>query len=253
MPIHHLPVRGAVRGVQSRTPPLATGSAWTWWLAGAVLALLATVLWWAASKTSETADGAASLQTRIRTTGVSAARSPWLDPSLGTEEDLPTSVLAPEPEKAPLLARASDRVFAVDQDGRLVLNGEMRLKMENLVVLTPPHRLAAVLEEQLASLPPVAAAAARDLVYRYEGYMTAQKLSSSSAQAPLVPEDGLTELSELQALRQSYFGKEAAQRLYGEEEAVTRQLLELMRDDPVPDAPMAEKAVRAQARYDALR
>ena len=35
--------------------------------------------------------------------------------------------------------------------------------------------------------------------------------------------------------------------------AVARRLLELMREDPVPDAPMEDKAVRAQARYDAER
>ena len=41
--------------------------------------------------------------------------------------------------------------------------------------------------------------------------------------------------------------------MFGDEDAVAKRLLELMREDPVPDAPMEIKAMRAQARYDAER
>lgn len=187
--------------------------------------------------------------------GAAKTRAPslWLDPALGRKPDelpaaLPPAVAPAVPERS-----ADGKVFGLDPAGNLRLDERMRVAMENLVVLTPPEHLPAVLDEELASLPPGAAAAARDLVTRYQGYEQAQKLSSSSAKAPLVPEEGLAELEELRALRISYFGESVARRLYGEEEAVTRRLLELMRDDPLPGAPMEDKAVRAQARYDAQR
>lgn len=184
------------------------------------------------------------------------AQNLWFDAALGLEPDqLPVAAPPVAGPASPAIPppTADGKVFGVDLAGNLKLDERMRVAMENLVVLTPPERLHAVLDQELAGLPPKAAAAARDLVTRYQGYDQAQKLSSSSAKAPLVPEEGLAELEELRALRNSYFGEAVAQRLYGEEEAVTRRLLELMREDPMPDAPMAEKAVRAQARYDALR
>lgn len=216
--------------------------------------LLVVVAFWV--KGLEEKPGSAPLVTgSAPATPSRTAPSLWLDARLGTEPE-PAPLPAPvEAWMPPVQAPSSGggRVFGVDLAGNLKLDERMRVAMENLVVLTPPERLATVLDEQLAGLPPKAAAAARDLVVRYQGYEQAQKLSSSSAKAPLVPEEGLAELDELRALRSSYFGEEVARRLYGEEEAVTRRLLELMRDDPVPDAPMEEKAVRAQARYDAQR
>jgi hypothetical protein len=144
-------------------------------------------------------------------------------------------------------------LFRLDATGQLVLDERTRLGVESLVALTAPEQMPGALETHLAGLPPKAAAAAREFVGRYEGYVDAQKRSYPPGQAPLVPEEGLAELAGLQALRVSYFGREAAQRMFGEEDAFAQRLLELMREDPVPDAPMEDKAVRAQARFDVER
>ena len=179
---------------------------------------------------------------------------PGIQPVVEPQAALPQALATPA--SAPRVLGPSPgngKMFSVDQAGHLLLDERMRLALENLVVLTPPEQLESLLDGQLAGLPPHAAAAARDLVSRYQGYEQAQKLSSSSAKAPLVPEEGLAELDELSAMRQSYFGRDAAKRLFGDEEAVTRRLLELMRDDPIPHASMEDKAVRAQARYDSKR
>lgn len=227
---------------------------WAGWGGAAGLAALG--LWWWSAPAPTGADGVAAPPVRAATTAPAAL------PAQGTGQELaavfqtpasgPASLLRVGPQAAPA-APAKGGVFELDAAGRLRLDERMRLKMENLVVLTPPERLAEALEQELAGLPAQAAAAARDLVARYQSYTMAEKLASPEATAPLVPEEGLAELARLRALRESHFGRETAQRLYGEEEAVTRRLLELMRDDPVPHAPMEEKAMRAQARFDAER
>ncbi len=213
-------------------------------------------LWWWSALAPTGADDTVAPQVRV----VAAAPAPAPGQDAGadlaavfqTPASGPASLVRVGPGAAPAAA-AKGRVFELDAAGRLRLDERMRLKMENLVVLTPPERLDEALEQELAGLPAQAVAAARDLVARYQGYTTAEKLASPEATAPLVPEEGLAELARLRALRESHFGRETAQRLYGEEEAVTQRLLELMRDDPVPHAPMEEKAMRAQARFDAER
>lgn len=180
----------------------------------------------------------------------------WSHPSLGTHEaprmeELP---VAEAPEAAPPVAQASkEGLFKLDATGQLALDERTRLGVESLVALTAPEQMHTALESHVQGLPPEAAAAAREFVSQYVGYVDAQRSTYPPGRAPLVPEEGLAELAGLQALRESYFGREAAQRMYGEEDAVARRLLELMREDPVPDAPMEIKAMRAQARYDAER
>jgi hypothetical protein len=153
---------------------------------------------------------------------------------------------------APLIRSATGR-FESDAAGRLVLDERTRLAVEELVALTPADQLAKALEAELQGLPPQAQAAARELVRRYDGYQNAQRQTFPPGQAPLVPQEGLSELAALSDLRVSYFGRESAQQLFGEEEAVARRLLTLMRDDGSPQATMEERAMRAQARYDLER
>ena len=54
-------------------------------------------------------------------------------------------------------------------------------------------------------------------------------------------------------MRASHFGAEAARQMFGEDEAVARRLLELMRDETDASLTMEQKAMRAQARYDLER
>lgn len=183
----------------------------------------------------------------------------WSHPSLGSQETPLAAAQqapladAPEVVVQPVAPPAKAGLFQLDAAGQLALDERTRLGVESLVALTAPDQMHTALEEHLKGLPPEAAAAARAFVGRYENYADAQRSSYPPGRAPLVPEEGLAELAGLQALRETYFGREAAQRMFGEEDAVARRLLELMREDPVPDAPMEDKAVRAQARYDAER
>jgi hypothetical protein len=157
------------------------------------------------------------------------------------------------PETTAQSSRSATGRFMSDAAGRLVLGERTQQAVEELVALTPADRLAEALEAELQGLPPQALAAARELVQQFEAYQDAQQQSFPPGRAPLVPQEGLAELDALSALRVSYFGRETAQQLFGADEAVTRRLLTLMRDDASPRATMEELAMRAQARFDLER
>lgn len=150
-------------------------------------------------------------------------------------------------------ARSARGVFESDAQGRLVLDARMRLAVESLVALTPADELAGAVEQELPGLPPPAAAAARELVQRYDQYQAAQRAAFPPGVAPLVPQQGLAELDTLVALRSSYFGAEAARRMFGEDEAVARRLLQLMAEERAGTLSMEQKAARAQQRFDEER
>lgn len=142
-------------------------------------------------------------------------------------------------------------VFRTEADGRLQVDQAMRERMEALLALhgDDPARMAA----ELAALPPAAAAKARELMAQFASYQQAQRAAFPPGDAPLVPEEGLAQLSALQAMRASHFGADEARRMYAQDDAVSRRLLELMAEDHSTTRSMAEKAMRAQARFDSER
>lgn len=240
-------------------PTEATGRARSlrWWAAALALALFAMAAAWLAR---HPAAGAALASAPPLAEAAFAAPTPpaaaaavvpalaGAAPPAGAAQAA-TAGPAPQADVAP----ASGKTFAVDASGRLVRNEQTRLGVEALVALTPPEQLRAAAQAQVQDLPAAAAAEALDLVERYNAYQAAQKLSFPPGEAPLVPQQALAELEGLHALRVSYFGPEGAKSLFGQEEATARQLLEWMRDDTTPGLSMEQRAMRAQARYDAMR
>jgi hypothetical protein len=148
---------------------------------------------------------------------------------------------------------APTSAFRTDAQGKLVVDATLRLRAEELLALHAGADLAARLDAELTALPPAAAVRARDLVTLLEGYQAAQRAAFPPGEAPLVPEEGLAQLDAMQALRVSHFGADAAQRMFGEDDAVARRLLQLMRDETDASLGMEQKAMRAQARYDLER
>ena len=235
----------------SEQRPSAWRSPMRWGVAVAVAGAAAYGAMWlrddASAAAGDTASAAAADKNALRW---------WSHPSLGTHE-APKAMeppVAEAPAPAPPASPAGKPgLFQLDAAGQLALDERTRLGVESLVALTAPEQMHSALEDHVKGLPPEAAAAARQFVDQYVGYVDAQRSTYPPGRAPLVPEEGLAELAGLQALRESYFGREAAQRMFGDEDAVAKRLLELMREDPVPDASMEIKAMRAQARYDAER
>jgi hypothetical protein len=168
-------------------------------------------------------------------------------PVASTPEATATAAVAAAP------APAGTAAFRADAQGQLVLDTALRLRAEQLLALHEGTDLAARLDAELAGLPPAAAVRARELLTRIEGYQAAQRAAFPPGEAPLVPEEGLAQLNAMQALRVSHLGAEAARQLYGEDDAVARRLLELMRDETDTSLNMEQKAMRAQARYDLER
>lgn len=194
---------------------------------------------------------------------VASTPFPWARTPEGATPDVAGAAASPA-DPAPAVAatppaRPAERperpgaVFRADAQGRLVLDATTRLRTEALLALHPGEALHARTEAELADLPAAAAARARELMSQMQAYQAAQRINFPPSEAPLVPEEGLTQLAALQAMRATHFGAEAAQQMFGEDDAVTRRLLELMRDEQSTLLSMEQKAMRAQARYDIER
>ncbi|UXH80764.1 lipase secretion chaperone [Roseateles amylovorans] len=195
------------------------------------------------------------------------AAFPWTqaavakDPSTVSSPDTSsgTTGLNPMPDPAALAQLAptgagrGKGVFRIDESGRLVVDQATRVRAEALLALNEGQALTARIESELAELPAPAAAGARELLAQFDAYQNAQRAAFPPGNAPLVPEEGLAQLDALQALRAAHFGADAAKRMFAEDDAVSRRLLELMRDDTSTALSMQEKAMRAQAKFDLER
>lgn len=227
-------------------------------IVGLAVAAAAALLAWLATPPPAAPDGSTAAQTPFPW-----ARTPQPDhpeappPAQAATASAPPAVTPPVPvAAAAAMTQAEQRtgaVFRTDAQGRLQLDAGTRHRVEALLALHDGEALQARTEAELAPLPAPAAARARELLAQMQAYQAAQFTNFPPDQAPLVPEEGLAQLAALQGLRASHFGAEAAQQLFGEDDAVTRRLLELMRDERSAMLSMAQKATRAQARYDIER
>jgi hypothetical protein len=150
------------------------------------------------------------------------------------------------------VAQTNDKTFRVNDSERLVLDEQTRLNMEALFARTEREHLAQAKQQAIEPLPAGAGSQAAELLEQYDNYQQAQRQAYPPGVAPPTEEAALAELDGLHALRAAHFGPLVARALYGEEEAVSRQLVELMRLEKDQSLTMEEKAVRAQQLRDAL-
>ena len=153
----------------------------------------------------------------------------------------------------PIVAQTNDKTFRVNGAGRLVLDEQTRLNMEALFARTERDRLAEAKQQAIEPLPAAAGTQAAELLEHYDNYQQAQKQAYPPGAAPATEEAALAELDGLHALRVAHFGPVVARALYGEEEAVARQLVELMRIEKDQSLTMEEKAARAQRLRDSTQ
>lgn len=220
---------------------------WAMWLAlAAVPATMALAAWWPAKPGAEPAAAVSAAGTGLATAQAPVGAPAGAAPPQAAAAQPPTAAPAP-------VRRSATGVFESDASGRLVVDERMRLAVEAMVALNPAEALPALVEAEVQGLPQATAAAARELVLRYDGYQKAQRAAFPPGVAPLVPEDAMAQLDALVALRGSWFGAEAARRMFGADEAVTRRLLQLMAEDRSTALSMEQKAMRAQLRYDQER
>ena len=146
----------------------------------------------------------------------------------------------------PVVAQTNDKTFRVNTSERLVLDEQTRLSMEALFARTEREHLAEAKQQAVEPLPAAAGAQAAALLEHYDTYQQAQKQAYPPGVAPATEEAAVAELEGLHALRVAHFGPVVARALYGEEEAVSRQLVELMRLEKDQSLTIEEKAARAQ-------
>ena len=149
-------------------------------------------------------------------------------------------------------AQSNEQTFRVNESARLVLDQQTRLNMEALFARTDRERLADAKQEAVEPLPAGAKAQAAELLEQYDNYQQAQRQTYAPGVAPATEEAALAELDGLHALRVAHFGPIVARALYGEEEALSRQLVELMRLEKDQSLTMEEKAERAQKLRDSM-
>jgi hypothetical protein len=152
----------------------------------------------------------------------------------------------------PIVAQTNDQTFRVNASGRLTLDEHTRLNIEALFARTDRDRLGEAKQQAIDPLPAAAAAQAAELLEQYDNYQQAQRQAYPPGVAPPTEEAALAELDGLHALRVAHFGPIVARALYGEEEASSRQLIELMRLEKDQSLTMEEKAARAQRLRDSM-
>ena len=143
--------------------------------------------------------------------------------------------------------------FRTDDAGGLTLDADTVVTLEQLVAFSTPEQFSVLAREAAAGLPPAAQAQAVELAQRFDRYQEAVHQRIQSAQAPTSVDDMARDLQALQVMRHDHFGAQAALQLFGDQEAVTARLIELMTQDTQPDATLEERAMRAQARFLAER
>jgi hypothetical protein len=172
----------------------------------------------------------------------------WIQMEVPTPPRDEASALAPRATGEGSVRIGTVKPFRSDASGALSLDADTVVTLEQLVAFSTPEQFAALVREASTGLSPALQAQAMDLARRFDRYQGAVQARIQSAQTPATVDDLARDLQALQVLRHDHFGAQAALQLFGDQEAVTARLIELMAQDTQVDAPLEERAMRAQAR-----
>ena len=154
--------------------------------------------------------------------------------------------LASSASSASPLSTMSPPLFAADSRGKLVLNADTHANLEKLLLEENPAAMLVNLDTASKTLPPQAAAELKVLVGQFQQYTKVLTHTIPPETAPTTEPEQLKLLDSLHTLRVSYLGAEAAQAMFGEEEATTRKLIGLMAAQDDPNLTSQQKVDRAQ-------
>lgn len=231
------------------------------WLIGGAVAAGVLGAWWVASVVALGGGGEPpplqpSATLAANTAGPPAAARPQ-PPSAG---QAPTARgLAPSPVwwgvGAETVLPWSAQAFRADAQGRLVVDAGTLRTLEQVVAFSPADGVERSALETAAAqrLPEPARAQAVELARRFDRYEVALRQTVSPQHAPASVDEVSAHFQAIQALRREQFGDGVAGQLFGEEEAVTARLIQLMQEDAAAQDPLEAKAMRAQARLSAER
>lgn len=173
----------------------------------------------------------------------------WIQPSVPAPQQEAMGTTHQRPTDDGPVRIGTVKPFRADATGALTLDGDTVTTLEQLVAFSTPEQFGALAREAAASLPPAVQAQALDLAQRFDRYQEAVRQRIQSAQSPTTVDEMARDLQALQVMRHDHFGAQAALQLFGDQEAVTARLIELMTRDTQVDAPLEERAMRAQARF----
>ena len=224
-----------------------------WWLGGATVAG-AMLAWGVVALTDHGGDSAtgrppASPSLHGAGWGPVAAQEPAAPVDGGAQGTLPvpvTGTIGP-------VGNWHVQPFRADAQGQLVLDASTQRTLEQVHAFNGPEDLAHAAEDAAGTLPEKARRQAVELTQQYARYESTLRLAVNPAQAPDSVDEMAAQFKAMQALRQEQFGDGAAKRLFGEQEAITARLIQLMQEDAEPQASLEDKAARAQAKLSAER
>jgi hypothetical protein len=214
-----------------------------WLIGGAICALVLVLVFVARSPRDATQA--------VTATSPNRPQSPALPAGTGTTAPESASSATRESTQVQPPSEETSEIFRTDTNGKLVLDEQTRLKLEAFFARTEPKDVGVAALELVQQLPAPAAAQALDVVDRYRNYQAAQDANYRD-EGPSTAEDAIVELESLHTLRVEHFGPEVAKAFYGDEERISRELIELMRLEKDQSLTMEEKADRAQRLRDTL-
>jgi hypothetical protein len=167
--------------------------------------------------------------------------------AFSAEETPRTEIAGPQPENfEDIYSEDPAKMFKADAAGNLVLSERTRLNIEKLTALYTPEELSQRMAIIEATLPANAYSQLVDFVDRYKNFMAALRQALPPGRALTSVEEARIQHEELHRLRVTYFGEEATEAMFGREERLNRQLLELMDLEQHAGLTMEEKAMKAQ-------
>jgi hypothetical protein len=215
------------------------------WLGAVAIVVVAGLLLFGPAQRKEVPQSSPEAPARNEPAGaaVSSERSAEQEPAESPNQ-LHETVITRDPP--PPVAQTNDKTFHINASGRLLIDEETRLNVEALFARTERDHLEEAKQQAIEPLPAAAREQAAELLEHYDNYQQAQKQTYPPGVAPATEEAALAELDGLHSLRVAHFGPVVARALYGEDEAVSRHLVELMRLEKDQSLTMEEKAARAQ-------
>jgi hypothetical protein len=212
-------------------------------IAGAVAAAVVAVSFWALQVGNEAA-------TSDQDASIAASNSDALPSSASSSTTATTTVataMSPPPsDEADEFSEDPVKMFQADSAGNLAFKERTRINVEKILWAYSPDEQKQKLAAIEQTLPPSAYRQLTELMDRYQNFTLAAKQSYPPNVAPATVEDAIAQHEGLSALRKAHFGANAAEAMFGHEEKLNRQLLELMSLEKHEGMTMDEKAMKAQ-------
>jgi len=137
-------------------------------------------------------------------------------------------------------------IFRANSHGDLTIDTQTKNDVERMVALFHGDEALRKLDEFSANIPAKARQELKDLFQNYSQYAQALAQALPPAQSTGTFEEARQQFKVAKELRAQYFGPEKANAMFGEEEAITQNLLTNVESNKDPKMTLNEKIIKAQ-------